>query len=264
MPGFVNNQYLDAQAQGRAREQSLDQFNQSLRANPAYQAFLQSMGVNPSGPLQLSTEQRKRAEQWVRANVADLGDLEIDPAGNANQNEGFGKQALTYGLPAAGMATALFGIPGLFSGALNGGGAAASGAAGSAGGATTMIPGTGIPTVAGTGAGVTAPITAGAAAGKTLATTAAGTSAIDKLRQSLTSANGIASLASLIPMLAAAGGGGGSKNAGSDELARIQAITEARMRRADPLHQVAVQLAYNRAPISARNGISLQNVTLPQ
>ncbi len=138
-------------------------------------------------------------------------------------------------------------------------GVGALGAAGG-GGTSSVIPGTGIPT-AGGGVGVTAP-TAGTIAG----TTGAGTSALEKLRSSLTSANGVASLASLIPALMAAtgGGGGNGSGAGSDELARIQAITEARMRRADPLHQVAVQLAFNRAPISARNGISLSNVPLPQ
>lgn len=132
-----------------------------------------------------------------------------------------------------------------------------------AAGASGVIPGTGIPTVGGTGVGVTTPTAAGTIAG----TTAAGTSAIDKLRRSLTSAQGAASLASLLPALIAtarSGGNGSGGGAGSDELARIQAITEARMRRADPLHQVAVQLAFNRAPISARNGISLQNVPLPQ
>ena len=132
--------------------------------------------------------------------------------------------------------------------ALGGGGAAASG------GTAGVIPGTGIPTVAGTGVGATAPI----------ATTVAGTSALEKLRSSLTSSQGVGALASLLPALMAANGGGGNSGGGSGELARIQAITEARMRRADPLHQVAVQLAYNRAPVSARSGVSLQNVPLPQ
>lgn len=91
-----------------------------------------------------------------------------------------------------------------------------------------------------------------------------GASAIEKIRKALTSGEGLASLGGLIAALATNGGGGGNGSAGTDELRRIQAITEARMRRADPLHQVAVQLAYNRSPVSARDGISLANVPLPK
>jgi hypothetical protein len=149
----------------------------------------------------------------------------------------------------------------LTGGALAGGGAALGAALGPASATSSVSPGTGIPT-AGGGVGVTAPTTAGTIAG----TTAAGTSALDRMRQSLTSASGIASLASLVPalMATAKSGGSGGSGAGSDDLARLNAITEARMRRADPLHQVAVQLAFQRAPISARNGIALPNVPLPQ
>jgi hypothetical protein len=141
-----------------------------------------------------------------------------------------------------------------------------SAAAGGASGATTMAA-PGIPAVAGTGAGVTAPlggVAAGTAAGGAGAA-AAGGSALDRLRSSLTSPNGIAQLASLIPMLTmATSGGGGGNGQDSGELDRIRAITEARMRRADPLHQVAVQLAYGRAPVSARQGVALNNVRLPE
>lgn len=142
-------------------------------------------------------------------------------------------------------------------GAAGGVGALASGPA-----AAGVIPGTGIPTVAGAGGTAALPTAPAVTAGTIAGTTAAGTSAIDKIRNSLTSANGIASLASLIPALVSATSGGG--NTGNADLSRLNAITEARMRRADPLHQVAVQLAYGRAPIRARNGISLQNVPLPE
>ena len=64
-----------------------------------------------------------------------------------------------------------------------------------------------------------------------------------------------------MPVARAAFGGGNSGS--TDELRRIQAITEARMRRADPLHEVATQLAYQRAPIAAKSGIALPRVPLP-
>ncbi|MEY2873003.1 MAG: hypothetical protein RLZZ373_374 [Pseudomonadota bacterium] len=104
-----------------------------------------------------------------------------------------------------------------------------------------------------------------AAPAATTAAGAAGGSALDRLRSSLTSPNGVAQLAALIPMLSmATSGGGGGNGQDAGELDRIRAITEARMRRADPLHQVAVQLAYGRAPLSARQGIALNNVQLPE
>lgn len=144
-----------------------------------------------------------------------------------------------------------------------------AGAAGGASGATSsIIPGTGIPTVAGTGVGVTAPPAAAAVGGAATAT-GAGTSVatksiVDRIKASLTDPSSYASLAPLIASLAMGSGGGNGSGGGSDELRRIQAITEARMRRVDPLHQVATQLAYSRAPIASRNGIDLTNVKLPE
>jgi len=118
----------------KQNEQQLDQFNQQLRANPRYQQYLQSLGVNtnvaPGQAWRLSDQQRKQAEAWVKSNVGDIGGLEIDGSGNANQNEGFGKQLKRYGPIAGGVALSLFGIPGVFPGLLSGGsGAAAGGAA---------------------------------------------------------------------------------------------------------------------------------------
>lgn len=128
-----------------------------------------------------------------------------------------------------------------------------------AAGASGVIPGTGIPTVGGTGAGVTAP-PAMTAAGIT-GTTAAATSSIERLRRALTSPEGIAALGSFAASQAMRGGNANAGN--TDELRRIQGITEAQMRRSDPLHQVAVQLAFQRAPIRAREGVTLGNVPLP-
>ena len=82
------------------------------------------------------------------------------------------------------------------------------------------------------------------------------------MRQALTGGEGLTALASLIPLLAARGGG--SSDAGvTDEMRRMQGITEARMRRTDPLHEVATQLAYGRAPVASRAGIDLPRVPLP-
>jgi hypothetical protein len=146
-------------------------------------------------------------------------------------------------------------------GALAGGGYALGGLLPSGAAATgnaSVIPGTGIPTVAGTGAGVTAPAVAAGAS--------ATASVVDRIRNSLTDPSTYASLAPLLASLAAGGfgGAGGGAGSGNDELRRIQGITEARMRRVDPLHQVATQLAYSRAPIKARQGTALADIRLPE
>ncbi len=52
---------------------------------------------------------------------------EIDPAGNANENEGFGKQLKKWGPIVGGAALTAFGIPGVMPGLLGLGGAAAPG-----------------------------------------------------------------------------------------------------------------------------------------
>lgn len=50
----------------------------------------------------------------------------------------------------------------------------------------------------------------------------------------------------------------------TEELRRIRAITEAKMRRVDPLHQAVSALAFSRMPVSARQGITYTNTPLPQ
>lgn len=79
------------------------------------------------------------------------------------------------------------------------------------------------------------------------------------LKKILPPENG-AALAALIAGLA------GSRNNGepSAETQRIQAINEAQMRRADPLHQVATNLAFGRMPLNYRQGVTLKNVPLPE
>lgn len=54
-----------------------------------------------------------------------------------------------------------------------------------------------------------------------------------------------------------------AQSAQLDQLRRIQAITEAKMRRVDPLHQAVAGLAFSRLPVSARQGITYTNTPLP-
>ena len=91
-------------------ERALDQFNQSLRADPLYREFLQSLGVDPNRPLKLSDDQRKKADAWIRTNVGDSEGLQVDPAGNVNQDEGWSKHK-KWAIPAAIAASML--IPGV-------------------------------------------------------------------------------------------------------------------------------------------------------
>lgn len=124
-------------------EQQLDAFNRELRANEAYRTYLRSLGVNPDGPIRLTDAQRKQAAQWIRTHVGDIGGLEVDPAGNVNQNEGFGAQLRRWGPVVGGAALTLFGVPGTgWTGLLGGAGKTAAGAAGS------TLPGKTIPLAA--------------------------------------------------------------------------------------------------------------------
>ena len=136
----------------------LNEWNATWRSSPHYAEILASIGVDPSKPVKLSTEQRKAVQQKLEEMAGQKFDkgLEIDPAGNMNQNEGVGKQLKKWGPLAAGIGLTLFGIPGVMPGVLSMGGAAA-GAAGTA----AAAGGGG----AATGAVATA---AGATAGKSL------------------------------------------------------------------------------------------------
>lgn len=71
--------------------------------------------------------------------------------------------------------------------------------------------------------------------------------------------NNAPQLAGLVASLAGRGGGNSQNSA---ETQRIQQITEARMRRADPLHQMAVQLAASRMPINVQRPVP--DVPLPE
>lgn len=88
-----------------------------------------------------------------------------------------------------------------------------------------------------------------------------GAGALGELRKLFTDPSNLAGLASIIAALASGNGGG----ADSEEARRIQQITEARMRRVDPLHQAVTQLAWGRLPINARAGVTApQPLPLPE
>lgn len=127
-----------------------------------------------------------------------------------------------------------------------------------------------MPTAASAGAGAAAGENAalGAHAGLTAGGAAAGVAGTAAGMAAGAGANGlvhgltsnIGPLAGLITSLSGAGaGGGGGSN--QDQLARLQAITEARMRRVDPLHQMVTQLAASRLPINVQRPIP--DVPLP-
>jgi hypothetical protein len=150
------------------KQSEIDKFNAALRTNTQYQAFLSTLGVNLNGPLKLTDSQRKAAAEWVRTNTGtDLGKLQIDPAGNVNQDEGWSKHK-TWAIPAAiGVGTMGLGAAGIgpMAGIMGagGGGSAAAGAASGGVLASSSVPTSlAMGAVPGIGAGATA---AGAAAG---------------------------------------------------------------------------------------------------
>jgi hypothetical protein len=262
---------------------SIDTFNAQLRGNPEYQAFLRSMGANPSGPLNLSDQQRKMAASWVRNKYGAVGNLEIDPAGNLNQDEGFSRHkkwmipaaigAGTLGLGAAGIgpAAGLFGA----------GGGAGAGAAGGA--ASGVLPSSALPVsslmggpaaasagLSGVGAaGVPAYVTAGTSAALGGVTPRgveqASRGLSDRLLDNLLSPEGLLTAGSIAAQLATGGDGTNDQTrATEDQARRLQAITEARMRRVDPLHEAVTQLAFSRLPVSSRQSINLPRIALPE
>jgi hypothetical protein len=226
----------------------------------------------------LTDQQRKNAAAWVRRNVGDIGNLEIDPAGNVNQDEGFSRHkkwiipaaigAGTLGLGAAGIGPAA----GLF----GGGSAGASSAAASGSGG--LIPSASIPTslamhapgAASTIGGGVAGAMSGAAGGAGLggvmpAATGAASGLGGRLLDNLLSPDGLLTAGAIAASLAGRGDGTNDATRATEEQARrLQAITEARMRRVDPLHEAVTQLAFGRLPVNSRNGIALPRVALPR
>jgi hypothetical protein len=116
-------------------------------------------------------------------------------------------------------------------------------------------------------AAIDSAITSGLAGVGTVSPVAAGGASLGKkLWDAVTSPGGIASLASLVPVaLAATRGSGTSPDAQADldQARRLSAITEARMRRVDPLHEAVTQLAFGRLPTRSRDGLALTRIALP-
>lgn len=160
-----------------ASSQAINQFNERWRSSPEYARILQQVGARP-GQL-LSDQQRQQVQGLVEQafGMKFPKGVEIDPAGNMNENEGFGKQAKRWGPIAGGAALAAFGIPGLMSGLLTGGGggaAAAGGAKAASGAAGGVLPSYG-PSAAMQAANMgMGPIGGGLAAGGSLASAAGG------------------------------------------------------------------------------------------
>jgi hypothetical protein len=100
---------------------------------------------------------------------------------------------------------------------------------------------------------------AGTAAGG-VGATAGASGGLSGVLKALTGSQNLPSLIGLGTSLMGGMGGGGTN--GSAEADRIKAITEARMRRADPLHQMAVNLAASRMPTNMQ--LPVPNVPLPE
>lgn len=98
----------------------LNQFNQRLRQSKTYQEYLAKKGYTPGQSVKLSPAERRELQDALEAKGIMFQDgIEIDPAGNVNQNEGFTKQLKTWGPVAAGLGITALGIPGLGKGLLN-------------------------------------------------------------------------------------------------------------------------------------------------
>lgn len=143
--------------------------------------------------------------------------------------------------------------------AFGGGGApAAAGSQSGAGGtlASSTIPNAhlAVPTTAGmVSQGVSQTVPLGGMLPGVNGGGASGGGALDSLKNFFTNPADLAGLAGVIAGLAGGNGGGGGE---SEEAKRLHQITEARMRRVDPLHQAVTQLAWGRLPINSRNGIA--------
>lgn len=245
-----------------------DALNSRLRQVPNYQAALagQDFGygfpVGPDGKV-LPGFRVQNARAAARAAGVVIGPGEVDSKTGEFQD------------PDRGLGRALLARPELMIPLVLGGGyavgsllgPAAAGAAAfdaapavhSAAGAANLasISGTGLP--AGTAAlgGVTPAATAGGAE--------AARSLTSRLRDDLLSPEGLVTAGSIAASLAGRGDGMNDQTRATEEQARrLQAITEARMRRVDPLHEAITQLAFSRLPVSSRNGINLTRVALPE
>lgn len=260
----------------RDNGRTLDQFNDQLRASQVWQDFMRRIGQNPARP-HLSDQQRKQLQaELQRTGIQFAQGMEIDPAGNVNQDQHLGRNIAIGAGIGGGALLSLFGLPGVFPGLLNSGGAA--GAAGASGvlPSSSLPAGSlmgGAPTIASQGVSAGIPlggITGGAAGAAGVAANAAGNgigATLGGAARNLLSPGGMAALTPLIAALTMRNNGSmgpGGPMPGFENAERMADITEARMRRTDPLHEAVTQLAFNRLPVSARDGIALPRIPLPE
>ena len=212
-------------------------------------------------PAEAVASDDPKLKAWGEQNGAP-GQSFLRNRGNWDSDTGSWEQGLNWTNILSAATGAAIGGPAL-AGALGGGGGAAAPAA-AAGGA---LPSSSIPV--GTAMAAT-PATAGMAAGGSagVGSVAPAAAGLPSGGNSLTNflKNNAGALAGIgIPAVASAlGGSGGGGNAEMlPELQRLLAMAEARTRRADPLHQAAVQMAFGALPTYGRQGITLPKVGTP-
>lgn len=178
------------------------------------------------GPMSLGTRGQRAVERertWSGMDPTfDPSEFSVLPSGQLREQEGFpwGYAALAAGAPLAGAF-----LPAMWGGS------------GAAGGAGAAIPGA-----------ADAP-----SLGSLLGARPGGGGALNSLAGMFKDPEALTSLAGVIAALSGGRGGGGQT---SEEARRLQQLTEQRMRRVDPLHQAITQLAWNRLPTNARQGIA--------
>lgn len=223
----------------------------SLRAGQ--RTYVSPGEVNPQNTSDV------RLLQWAQKNSQPGGSL-LQERGRWNPTEGKWDRPTNWG-NVANMGVGAFLAGPAIASAL---GSGAPAAAAPAGGGTSMVA-PGIPAVAGTGGGLTAPATAALGGVAPTAAAAGGGGALKKVADILGNPATQVALAATLPLALGMGpGGGGNNNAAIPaELQRYLGLSEARIRRADPLHQAAVQMAWEGLPTYGRQGITPTKVPLP-
>jgi hypothetical protein len=116
-----------------ASSNGINSFNEQWRQSPLYEQGLRAVGEPVGGPITLDSRQRKQLLQWMQQHgVQTPKGAEIDPAGNANEDEGFSKHK-KWIIPAAiGLGTLGLGAAGVgpLAGIMGAGGGQAANAAG--------------------------------------------------------------------------------------------------------------------------------------
>ena len=220
--------------------------------------------TTPGGGLRGGTRNAlERQRTWRAIDPSfDTSKYQVGPTGKISDvtstGDLFGMGALALSAPLV----AAY-LPGLLGGAAGASGAGAAGGGSQAGLlAGGAIPGWSAAGMAGPGAIASQGVTAGLAGGlgSVLPAAAGGAAAaaadgfLGKLKSQFTDPSNMVDLAGIITALVGASRGGGGQT--SPEAQRMQQMTEARMRRVDPLHQAITQLAWGRLPTNARSGIA--------